>query len=82
MMVEVVDVEQWMATERRDGDCEGDTTRGRGDGRDVRSYGRAKVVVWMADGDVGSGGEGSGGKGSSSENNRGNSFSHKLKDRW
>lgn len=41
-----------------------------------------QVVVWMADGDVGSGGEGSGGKGSSSENNRGNSFSHKLKDRW
>lgn len=40
-MVEVVGVEQWMAIERRDGDCEGDTTRGRGDGRDVWSYGRA-----------------------------------------
>lgn len=46
------------------------------------AMGELQVVVWMADGDVGSGGEGSGGKGSSSENNRGNSFSHKLKDRW
>lgn len=41
-----------------------------------------QVVVWMADGEVDSGGDGSGGKGSSSENNRSNSFSHKLKDRW
>lgn len=40
MMVEVVDVEQWMAIERHGGDCEGDTARGRGDGRDVSSYGR------------------------------------------
>lgn len=40
MMAEVVEVEQWMAIERRDGDCEGDTTGGRGDGRDVSSYGR------------------------------------------
>lgn len=39
MMVEVVDVKQRMAIMRRHGDCEGDTTRGRGDGRDVSSCG-------------------------------------------